>query len=99
PLVERRPVEKLASLLEAASARRSDCPGSAPSEGFPPLYSDLGYVLVGAALERAANGALDELVDHEVSGPLELDVRSARLWLSAAKDYMERVLPTETVPF
>jgi CubicO group peptidase (beta-lactamase class C family) len=99
PLVEQRPVERLASLLEAASARRSDCSGSMPPDGFPPLYSDLGYVLVGAALERAGNGALDELVDREVCGPLGLDVRSARQWLSASHDFVERVLPTETVPF
>ena len=33
-------------------ARRVDAPGAAPPGGFAPLYSDLGYVLAGAALAR-----------------------------------------------
>jgi serine-type D-Ala-D-Ala carboxypeptidase len=99
PLVEGRPVEQRAFLVEAASARREDCRGDAPREGFPPLYSDLGYLLVGAALERVSGIPLDELVDREVTGPLGLDARSARLWLSGSEAFGERVEPTETVPF
>jgi CubicO group peptidase (beta-lactamase class C family) len=99
PLVEGRPVDRRAFLAEAAAARRDDCRGDFPTGGFPPLYSDLGYLLVGAALEHVSGTALDALVDREVSGLLGLDVRSARLWLAQGLDFSERVLPTETVPF
>jgi CubicO group peptidase (beta-lactamase class C family) len=99
PLVEGRPVERRAFLAEAATARRSDCPGGAPPEGFPPLYSDLGYLLVGAALERVSGVPLESLVDREVCRPLGLDARSAGLFRSAARDFDERVQPTETVAF
>jgi serine-type D-Ala-D-Ala carboxypeptidase len=99
PIVEGRPVEQRAFLVEAASARRNDCNGDAPREGFPPLYSDLGYLLVGAALERVSGIPLDELVEREVTSPLGLDARSARLWLAGPHAFGERVEPTETVPF
>jgi CubicO group peptidase (beta-lactamase class C family) len=99
PLAEGRPVERRAFLVEAATARRNDCPGSTPPEGFPPLYSDLGYLLVGAALERVSGVPLDTLVDREVCRPLGLDVRSARLFRSETRDFDERVQPTETVAF
>src|SRR5260370_40663397 len=48
-----------AALREAADAPRADADGAVPSDGFAPLYSDLGYMLVGAALARAvgARGA------------------------------------------
>ena len=99
PLVEGRPVERSAFLAEAAGARRDDCRSDFPAGGFPPLYSDLGYLLVGAALECVSATALDVLVEREVCGPLGLEVRSARLWLAESPDFSERVLPTETVPF
>jgi serine-type D-Ala-D-Ala carboxypeptidase len=99
PLVAGLPVERAAILAEAASARRPECTGGIPEQGFAPLYSDLGYLLAGAALERAAGLALDSLVDREVAQPLALDVRSARLWHAAQSDFSERVEPTETVPF
>lgn len=38
-----------------------------------PVYSDLGYILVGLALERAAGAPLRDLVSREVSAPLGLD--------------------------
>jgi CubicO group peptidase (beta-lactamase class C family) len=99
PLVEGRPVERRAFLTEAANARRDDCRSEFPSGGFPPLYSDLGYLLVGAALEAVSGTALDALVEREVCRPLDLELRSTRLWLARGLDFSERVVPTETVPF
>jgi serine-type D-Ala-D-Ala carboxypeptidase len=99
PLVSGLPVERALFIAEAAAARRTTCPGDAPTEGFPPLYSDLGYLLVGAALERVEGAPLDALVEREVSGPLGLDARSSRLWLEGTRDFAERVVPTETVAF
>jgi CubicO group peptidase (beta-lactamase class C family) len=99
PLVEGRPVERDAFLAEAATARRSDCRNGVPLDGFAPVYSDLGYLLVGAALERASGAKLDEIVDREVCRPLGLEARSARLFRSEARDFDERVQPTETIAF
>ncbi len=44
-----------------------------------PLYSDLGYLLVGAAMMKAGADPLDEYLDAEVSQPLGLGCGSARL--------------------
>jgi CubicO group peptidase (beta-lactamase class C family) len=99
PLLLERAFERAPALLEAARARRADAVGPLPEGGFPPLYSDLGYVLVGAALERAAGKALDELVESEVSAPLGLDVRSARRFLGTTEGFATRVVETEHVPF
>jgi CubicO group peptidase (beta-lactamase class C family) len=99
PLVARRPFELAKALREAASARRQDAQGRVPAAGFPPLYSDLGYVLAGAALERASGCALDALVERELTGPLGLDACSARLWLARDAGFYARVQPTETVGF
>jgi CubicO group peptidase (beta-lactamase class C family) len=110
PLVEGRPVERHAMLAEAATARRPDSERGAPPggeqastvplhPGFAPVYSDLGYLIVGAALERASGAPLDELVELEVCRPLSIEVRSAKLWLSASHDFAGRVEPTETVAF
>jgi CubicO group peptidase (beta-lactamase class C family) len=99
PLLVERPFERAGALLEAARARRADAVGPLPEAGFTPLYSDLGYVLVGAALERATGLSLDELVEREVSAPLGLDVRSARLFLRTTRDFAARVVETETVSF
>jgi CubicO group peptidase (beta-lactamase class C family) len=99
PLVARLPFVRGAALTEAAEARRTDASGPVPSEGFPPLYSDLGYVLAGAALEHVSGLSLDALVEREVSGPLGLDVHSARLWLARNPDFLALVAPTETVVF
>jgi len=99
PVMEGRPIERSAFLVEAASARRDDCRGAAPREGYPPLYSDLGYLLVGAAIERVSGVPLDELIDREVTSRLGLEARSARLWLAGGEAFTERVEPTETVPF
>jgi CubicO group peptidase (beta-lactamase class C family) len=63
------------------------------------VYSDLGYVLLGAVLERACGLPLDEIVRAEVSDPLSLDVGSARSWLSRDAAFIERVVPTEFVPW
>jgi serine-type D-Ala-D-Ala carboxypeptidase len=99
PLVARRPFERERALREAADARRADARGRPPASGFAPLYSDLGYALVGAALERSAGLSLDELIEREICRPLALDVHSARLWLRETPTFMERVLPTEIVAF
>jgi len=99
PLVAGRPFSRGRALREAAMARRPDARGAPPAEGFAPLYSDLGYVLAGAALERATGLPLDELIERELVTPLALEVHSARRWLAEDPNFLARVLPTETMAF
>ncbi|MCC6213624.1 MAG: beta-lactamase family protein [Polyangiaceae bacterium] len=93
PLVARAPVDVAAGLGLAARGRRADCRGDAPEGGFPPLYSDLGYLLAGAALARATGRELDELVREEVGAPLGLGLGSIRQLGGEAR----RAPPTEVV--
>jgi CubicO group peptidase (beta-lactamase class C family) len=71
PLLRGESVDVAAALREAADARRVDAAGDVPPDGFAPLYSDLGYILVGAALARAV-GARDagEAIARLVLEPL-----------------------------
>lgn len=88
------------AIATAANARRVDCVGAPPAGGFAPVYSDLGYLLAGAAMEARTGVALDALVDREVLSPLGLSGRigSARQLLGAA-GALARTAPTEVVPF
>jgi serine-type D-Ala-D-Ala carboxypeptidase len=95
--VQRRPFSRRQALVEACSARRPECSGTPPGEGFAALYSDLGYLLAGEALAAAGGSALDELVREQVAGPLGLDVGSARQWLARDRSFAARVAPTETI--
>jgi serine-type D-Ala-D-Ala carboxypeptidase len=99
PLEARRPVRRLEALRQAADSPSDSARAAGPGATFPALYSDLGYLLVGAALARATGLELDALVTAEVAAPLELDVGSARQWLRARCDFSARVAPTELVRF
>jgi len=96
-LVGRRGVDRSALFAEAADARREDCTGRPPRGGFPPVYSDLGYLLLGEALARAHATPLDRLVEREVVVPLGLDAAPSRGWLGREPTFSERVAPTEHV--
>lgn len=102
PLLEGAEVALDEALIEAARARRTDAPGAHPGEGFAPLYSDLGYVLVGEALARR-QGADDmgDVLDAAVVKPLGLEGKlgSARALeaLGERARFAERVVPTEVV--
>jgi serine-type D-Ala-D-Ala carboxypeptidase len=95
PLFAGRAVVRGRALGEAARARRADCVGSPPPDGFEPLYSDLGYLLVGAALEAVTSEPLDELVAREVAGPLGLELGSARQLRRRSPAFARDVAPTE----
>jgi CubicO group peptidase (beta-lactamase class C family) len=104
PLLEGGEVVLDEVLIEAARARRADSTGSVPPEGFAPLYSDLGYVLVGEALARRANAPdVGDVLGEAVIAPLGLEgtLGSARA-LEALGDrarFAERVVPSEVVPW
>jgi CubicO group peptidase (beta-lactamase class C family) len=88
--------DRASVLMRAACARRDGCHGPPPAEGHPPIYSDLGYILVGAAMEAATSLSLDELVRREVATPLGLVIGSARQHFQDARA-IERFVPTENV--
>jgi CubicO group peptidase (beta-lactamase class C family) len=54
------------------------------------LYSDLGFIVLGAAVERAGEAPLDRLFQNRVAGPLGLDMRFAR-----RPDRIDGAAPTE----
>ena len=85
-------------LFEAASARRADAVGAVPEAGFPPVYSDLGYLLVGEALARVTGEPLDVTLEREVLGPLRLDIGSARRLSARDANFTRDVAATEVVP-
>ncbi|MBI5532362.1 MAG: beta-lactamase family protein [Deltaproteobacteria bacterium] len=99
PLEHGREVDRYAALVECATARRPDCTGDPGPEGFAPLYSDLGYLLLGTAMARASGVVLDALVEREVIAPLGLTAGSARQWRARCAHFHERVAPTEVVPW
>ncbi len=97
PLVAGNAFDRIDALREAALARRPEAKGAPPPEGFPPLYSDLGYLLLGAAVEASAGRALDTVIAEEVSEPLGLELGSARRLLGFRSRFFSEVAPTEIV--
>jgi CubicO group peptidase (beta-lactamase class C family) len=99
PLVFRREMDVTAAILEAARARRPISKKLEPeSEGFEPLYSDLGYILAGIALARFAS-AIDagDAMRKITLEPLGLEIGSARDLEREGIDLARRAAPTEDV--
>ncbi len=101
PLLEGRGVARHDALFAAASSRRTGLPGAIPDAGFPPIYSDMGYLLLGAAIEARTGKPLDEVVRSEVMEPLGVASRvgSARQLRRDDEHFSARVAPTEDVAF
>lgn len=99
PLLRGETVDREASLRTAAGARRKDASGKPPSEGFSPLYSDLGYVLAGEALARVA-GARDagEAIAKLVLEPLGALDKAGTVRELESQGKAHIFAPTETVP-
>ncbi|HLM71955.1 MAG TPA: serine hydrolase domain-containing protein [Polyangiaceae bacterium] len=99
PLVEGLHVDPDGALRTAADARRADCQGDPPAEGFAPVYSDLGYLLIGAAIAARGGDELDRVFEREVTNPLGLAITSARRFREIDPSFDARVAPTEIVPW
>ena len=97
PLFAGRAIDRCSALSVAADARRLDCPGDPAEAGFPPLYSDLGYVLIGAVIEEVTGSPLDEVVEREVATPLGLRLGSVRQLRRTRPRFAREVAPTEIV--
>ena len=98
PLLAGQSVDVASALHAAAGARRADAPGEPPDEGFPPVYSDLGYILAGEALARAV-GLRDagEAIARFVLEPLGLAAGAGTIRELAARGVHGPFAPTETV--
>jgi serine-type D-Ala-D-Ala carboxypeptidase len=84
-------------LVTAARARLRDCRSDAtPSQA---VYSDLGYLLVGAAIERRYGVALDRWLTSRIPELARKDLGSARMWHALDDRFHERCAPTEIVPW
>jgi len=97
-------VDRDRALLEAARARRPECSASPPPGGYPPVYSDLGYMLVAEALKLSRGASIDELIETETAAPLGVALGSAEQWHRALNsdpnlptDIESHFAPTETV--
>jgi len=99
PLLRGLPFDRPAAIREALYGRRPECRDAAPVGGYPPVYSDLGFALVGLAVERLEQQPLDQIVEREVCVPLGLEVGSARILRARDAGFPARCMPTETVPF
>jgi CubicO group peptidase (beta-lactamase class C family) len=97
PLSKGKLTGRRAALVEAASARRADAAGPMRAEGFAPVYSDLGYLLVGEALARAVGASLDQVLEREVTLPLGAAIGSARRLRARHATFGARVAATELV--
>jgi serine-type D-Ala-D-Ala carboxypeptidase len=64
-----RPADPRAALVARAAEQ--------PVERAAPVYSDLGFIMLGAILERAAGRPLEEAFAELVAGPLDLSARFA----------------------
>lgn len=66
------------------------------------VYSDVGYILLGAALEAVGGQRLDRLFEERVVGPLALrstEFRTLRAEGAAYRVDRERIAPTDACPW
>ncbi len=100
PLLLGEPIDRKVALRQAANGRRAECVGDAPAEGFPPIYSDLGYLLLGEAIATRVGDDLDRVMEREVLAPLGLRLGSAR-WFRGREGaaFDDEVAPTEIAPW
>lgn len=63
--------------------------------GSRSLYSDLGFILLGAVVERACGKSLDKLAQEQIFHPLGM----RRTCFHPPSDWMPRIAPTEMDPW
>lgn len=100
PLQKGAEVSRFETLRRAANARRPECGDLSqpmPDDGFAPVYSDLGYLLLGEAVARATRVMLDELVACQVCRYIGARLGSVRQHKRWNPGFLFRVAPTENV--
>ena len=100
PLLRGEAIDPAKLLRDASNARRGDAYGARPRDGFAPIYSDVGYILAGAALARAC-GTIDAgaAIEKLVVAPLGLtgSLGTARDLEARGIDVVRCAAPTEVV--
>ena len=94
PRLAGQAVDLEAALGEIARSRRPGCEGEPPPEGFPPVYSDLGYLLVGEAIRRCEGVPLDTVVQREIGA-----FTGSRVCAGRDLGDLQNVAPTEYAGF
>jgi CubicO group peptidase (beta-lactamase class C family) len=84
-------------LRTAANAVGDEAP--TPAEVTRAVYSDLGYLLLGAAIERRVGKSLDCWLAEMLPTMTETNLGSVRQWLSHDPSFRLRCAPTEIVPW
>jgi len=100
PVALGEPLDPLVALRIAANGRREALSGEIPEAGFPPVYSDLGYALVGHALARHTSSRdAGEAIHRLVVEPLGLSgsLGTARELLTHGVDLEVVAPPTEEI--
>jgi CubicO group peptidase (beta-lactamase class C family) len=95
-------VDYAGALRDAASSRRAGCAGAPPLEGFPPEYSDMGYLLAGEALARHVRASdAGDAIRALVLEPLGIaqQIGTARQLEADGVRIVERAAPTELAPW
>ncbi len=98
PLLSGERVDTSAALREAADARCPEGGADGSPESFAPVYSDLGYILAGAALARAV-GSRDagEAIARLVLEPLGIADGAGTVRELEARGHRGPFVPTENV--
>jgi CubicO group peptidase (beta-lactamase class C family) len=90
-------IDRAAALREAANAVRPDAQAGEAGE-FPPVYSDLGYILAGEALARAVSARdAGDAIGRLVLAPLGLTGRAGTIRDLEEAGVRGPFAPTETV--
>ncbi len=100
PLRDGGSVDASEALLAAATGRRPDARGSPGPGGFPPIYSDLGFILAGEALARVTSATdAGEAIERLIAEPLGLadELGTSRGLRARGVDLQRRAAPTELV--
>jgi len=92
-----RSATKSELLKFAARAANGDSPPA--QESTRAVYSDLGYLLAGAALERHSGVALDTWLSSALPSSSALELGSVRQWFVRDPTFLRRCAPTELVPW
>jgi CubicO group peptidase (beta-lactamase class C family) len=97
--IQQRLVSKRAMLLQAAANIAHEYQARDLAAVRFPIYSDLGYLLVGAAIENITGNWLDSVVNENLLSGLRAPIFSSRQWRVRNVNFVDVVAPTEHVPW
>ena len=99
PCLQQRRVSKHSMLMQASQSVMAEYQAKDLIAVRYPLYSDLGYLLVGAAIENRTGNKLDSVVAEHLLPGLFASVHSSRQWRARNANFMNEVAPTEHIPW